>query len=116
MSRFDEDPPEHTSSKRETLFSESTDNGGVIDREDNRFPLDKPNSLLGATFKGKKTFLNRDFISSDRISNRNLNALGIVGYLIQVEFEGRRWKIFKRRKEFGNLHDKLALEMRRKEK
>lgn len=59
--------------------------------------------------------MNKDFINSDRISNRMLNNLGIVGYMIKVEFEGKKWNIYKRRKEFGMLHDKIVAELRKKE-
>jgi hypothetical protein len=103
------------SPKRDTLITDSTEGNGVIDREENEPEIEKVSSLYGATFTGKKAYLNKDFINSDRISNRALNALGIVGYLIQVEHEGKTWKLFKRRKEFGALHDKLSSELRKKE-
>lgn len=113
--RFGEGDPEHTQKQRDTLHTESTEGQGVIDRHELEPELERPASLSGAVFKGKKVYLIKDFINSDRISNWALNALGIVGYLIKIQHEGKTWKIFKRRKEFGQLHDRLAAELRKKE-
>jgi len=111
-----EEEPENTVANRDTLNTISTDNNGLFNRGEMDTDMEIPTALLGATFKGKKAFLIKDFISSDRISNRHLNALGIVGYLIEIKIEGFKWKIFKRRKDFGNFHDKLAAEMRKNDK
>lgn len=111
----DQNQPEQTSQKRDTLMTESTDGAGVIDREENEPEIEQFASLDGADFKGKKVYLIKDFINSDRISNRNLNALGMVGYMIQVKHGDKVWKLYKRRKEFGALHDKISSELRKKE-
>lgn len=107
------DPENTLDGQRDTINSESTDGDGVIDREEHE-EMEKMRTLAGATFTGKKAYLVKDFINSDRVSNRNLNALGIVGYLINIEHEGKTWKIFKRRKEFGGLHDNVVAELRKK--
>jgi len=107
--------PENTKGTRSTIVTESSEGLGVIEREEGDLNLSKVSSLSGATFKGMKVYLNKDFINSDRISNRNLNALGIVGYLIKITHRGKTWKILKRRKEFGILHDNVVAELKKSE-
>lgn len=113
MSDLIDQDPENTDAQRDTIKTMSSDGFGVIDRKED-LPEISVSSLTGAVFKGRKAFLIKDFINSDRISNRNLNALGIVGYSIQIEHEGRRWNIFKRRKEFGTFHDNVVAELNKK--
>jgi hypothetical protein len=115
MSDLINQDPENTERLRDTINSlDSSDGCGVINRGEEH-PEINVSSLTGATFKGKKAYLVKNFINSDRISNRHLNALGIVGYLIQIEHEGKRWSIYKRRKEFGNFHDNVVAELNKKD-
>ena len=107
--------PENTCGQRDTLKTESSDGTGVIIREDDDIPFGVISSMAGATFKGKKVYLVKDFINSDRISNRNLHQLGIVGYQIQITHQDKTWKIFKRRKEFGILHDNVVAELKKRD-
>ena len=109
---FEGEEPEQTEAKRDTLNTISTEGGEVIERLDREVERGETN-LFGATFKGKIAYVIKDFINSDRITNRALNALGIVGYTIQITYEGRKWKFSKRRKEFGQLHDKIVAQLKK---
>ncbi len=104
--------PEDTLQVRDSVLSESSD-GIEMNRQSENLEIDTLTSMYGAQFIGKKVYLVKDFINSDRISNRNLNALGIVGYMIQINHKGKTWRIFKRRKEFGSLHDDVVAELRK---
>lgn len=108
------DNPEDTALQlRDSVISDSSD-GLDMSRQEEDVEVEAVVSMTGAKFEGKKVYLVKDFINSDRISNRNLNALGIVGYLIQITHNGKTWRIYKRRKEFGYLHDDVVAELRKK--
>ena len=109
---LENEEPEITDAKRDTLNTISTEGAEVIERQDREVERGDTN-IFGAAFKGKLAYIIKDFINSDRITNRALNALGIVGYSIQVTHQGKKWKLYKRRKEFGQLHDRIVSQLKK---
>lgn len=113
--KFEEDKQQsYTINRQNSLDSDDfIEESGVIDRVDKDESIRKPASLYKAAFKGKKAYLIRKFINSDRVSNRTYYSLGLVAYVIQVTHNGKTWKIYKRRSDFGNLHDNIVSELRK---